>query len=78
MSLAHSPARGGVRILRQRQVLELLGISSSTLWEWVRQNKFPKPFALGPNSRAWLGDEIDAYLLARAKERDQIAAADAE
>jgi prophage regulatory protein len=78
MSLEHSPARGGVRILRQRQVLQLLGISASTLWDWVRRGKFPRPIAIGPNSRAWLGDEIDAYLLARAKERDQIAAADAE
>jgi prophage regulatory protein len=72
MSLEHSPARAGVRILRQRQVLELLGISSSTLWDWVKRGKFPKPIAIGPNSKAWLGDEIDAYLLACAKERDQV------
>jgi prophage regulatory protein len=78
MSLEHSPARGGVRILRQRQVLELLGISSSTLWEWVRKGRFPRPISLGPNTRAWLPEEIDQHLLARAKERDQIAAADAE
>jgi prophage regulatory protein len=78
MSLEHSPARAGLRILRQRQVLELLGISASTLWEWVRRGRFPKPIAIGPNSKAWLADEIDAHLLARVKERDQIAAADAE
>jgi prophage regulatory protein len=78
MSLEHSPARGGVRILRQRQVLQLLGISSSTLWEWVRRGRFPKPIAIGPNSKAWLADEIDAHLLARANERDQVTAADAE
>jgi prophage regulatory protein len=78
MSLEHAPQRSGVRVLRQKQVLELLGISHSTLWEWVRKGRFPRPISLGPNTRAWLPEEIDQHLLARAKERDQIAAADAE
>lgn len=72
MSLEHSPARGGVRILRQRQVLQLLGISASTLWDWVRRGRFPAPIALGPNTRAWLQSEIDEHLLARAKERPRV------
>ena len=78
MSLEHSPVRGGVRILRQRQVLELLGISSSTLWEWVRRTSFPSRSRSDRTAGAWLGDEIDAYLLARAKERDQVSTFDAE
>jgi prophage regulatory protein len=74
MSLEHAPQRSGVRVLRQRQVLELLGISHSTLWEWVRKGRFPQPISLGPNTRAWLQEEIDQHLLARAKERPQVDA----
>ena len=72
MSLEHAPQRSGVRVLRQKQVLELLGISHSTLWEWVRKGRFPQPISLGPNTRAWLQEEIDQHLLARAKERPQV------
>ena len=79
MSLEHAPQRsGGVRVLRQKQVCALLGISSSTLWAWIKDGRFPKPIDLGPNSRAWLGEEIDQHLLARARERDAVAATGAE
>ena len=71
MSLEHAPQRSGVRVLRQKQVLALLGISASTLWAWIRAEKFPRPIAIGPNSKAWLQDEIDQHLLARANERDR-------
>jgi prophage regulatory protein len=74
MTLEHAPQRSGVRVLRQKQVLELLGISHSTLWEWVRKGRFPRPISLGPNTRAWLQEEIDQHLLARAKERPQVDA----
>ena len=82
MSLEHSPARSGVRVLRRKQILEMFGISNTTLWEWVRTGKFPAPIDLGPNTRAWLAEEVDAFLLQRAKERPQqlelLTAADAE
>jgi prophage regulatory protein len=71
MSIEHSPQRSGVRVLRQKQVLALLGISASTLWQWIKDNQFPAPIALGPNTKAWLEDEIDQHLLERAKERDR-------
>jgi prophage regulatory protein len=71
MSLEHAPQRGGIRILRRKQVLELFGISSTTLWEWVRTGKFPAPISLGPNTRVWLAEEIDGLLVERAKERDR-------
>jgi prophage regulatory protein len=74
MSLEQAPQRSGVHVLRQKQVLQLLGISHSTLWEWVRKGRFPRPISLGPNTRAWLQEEIDQHLLARAKERPQVDA----
>jgi prophage regulatory protein len=71
MSLEHSPARGTRRIMRRKEILELLGVSNTTLWDWIRAGKFPAPISLGPNSRAWLADEIDDLIDRRREERDQ-------
>jgi prophage regulatory protein len=79
MSFEHSPARGGMRVYRRKELLELLGISATTLYAWIAQGRFPRPINLGANSVAWLQSEVDEYLQERARERDQLAAAaDAE
>ena len=70
MSLEHSPARLGTRVLRRRQVLDRLGISHSTLYTWIRAGVFPKPISLGLNSKAWLEDEVDEFIARRRSERD--------
>jgi prophage regulatory protein len=78
MSIEHSPARGGVRIYRRKELLELLGVSATTLYAWIAEGRFPRQINLGVNSVAWLQAEVDAYLQERAKERDRLATADAE
>jgi prophage regulatory protein len=78
MSIEHSPARSGVRIYRRKELLELLGVSATTLYSWISEGRFPRPINLGANSVAWLQSEVDAYLEERARERDRLAAADAE
>ena len=69
MSLEHSPARDGVRLLRRKQVLALLVVSDTTLWRWVAAGAFPRPVRIGPNSRAELGAEVDEFIRRRAEER---------
>jgi prophage regulatory protein len=69
MSEEPSPACAGVRVLRRKQVLDKLKISSATLYSWIQAGCFPAPIKLGPNSRAWLESEIDDLLIQRAKER---------
>jgi prophage regulatory protein len=76
MSLEHSPARAGVRTLRLKQVCARFNVSPSTVWEWVRQGRFPRPVDLGPNTRIWLEDELDTHVLERARARDQQASAE--
>lgn len=78
MSIEHSPARGGIRILRRQQVLDMFQISSSTLYQWINAGQFPAPIELGPNTKGWLQHEIDAMLLKRAKKRDQQQLEDAD
>jgi prophage regulatory protein len=71
MSLDYSPARGGLRVLRRQQVLDLFQISNATLYSWIAAGRFPAPVEAGPNTKVWLGHEIDALLIERAKERDR-------
>lgn len=42
----------------------------TTLARWIDQQGFPKPIPLGPNTVAWNQDEVDAWVKARAAERD--------
>jgi predicted DNA-binding transcriptional regulator AlpA len=40
----------------------LVPISASTLWEWVRTGKFPKPVKLGQRVTAWRVEDVRTYL----------------
>jgi predicted DNA-binding transcriptional regulator AlpA len=40
----------------------LVPISASTLWQWVRDGKFPKPVKLGERVTAWRVEDVRAYL----------------
>jgi prophage regulatory protein len=40
----------------------LVPISSSTLWEWIRIGKFPKPVKLGLRTTAWRVEDVRSYL----------------
>jgi prophage regulatory protein len=41
-----------------------------TLSRWIATQGFPKPVPLGPNTRAWIAEEVDAWLAARADARN--------
>ena len=52
-------------ILRERDVLALLGISKATLWRWRKAGNFPAAIQLGPNSVAWRREAVDEWLASR-------------
>ena len=41
-----------------------------TLGRWIKLHKFPPGIKLGPNSRAWPENQVDAWLAARAAETE--------
>jgi prophage regulatory protein len=43
-----------------------LPVSPATIWRWVRENKFPKPFKIGPSVTVWDAEEVDAFIAQRA------------
>ena len=41
----------------------LLPVSPATIWRWVREGRFPKPFKLGEQTTVWDADEVDKFLV---------------
>ena len=50
------------RLLRLKQVLEIIPISKSTFWEGCRTGRFPKPIKLGSRITCWRESEIMALV----------------
>lgn len=44
-----------------------------TLHHWIKEHGFPRGVLLGPNTRAWREDEIEAWLASRPVEQDDAA-----
>ncbi len=57
-------------ILRRPQVEERTGLSRSTIYLFMDQGDFPKPISLGPRAVGWLENEIQDWLAARIKIRN--------
>jgi prophage regulatory protein len=59
------------RLLRPRQVQDLLAISKPTLYRLIRDGKLPKPEKLGPRTSVWresvISKAVDNLLLQNAK-----------
>jgi prophage regulatory protein len=58
---------GRQRILRMPELVEKVGLKTSTIYAAINQNDFPSPVRLFPNGRAigWLESEIDTWILQR-------------
>ena len=44
----------------------LLPVSPATIWRWVREGKFPKPFKLGDCVTVWDAQAVEAFIAQRA------------
>lgn len=44
----------------------LLPISPATVWRWVREGKFPKPFKLGDSVTVWDAAQVEAFIAQRS------------
>jgi prophage regulatory protein len=54
-------------ILRTAAVIQLTGLSRTTLWRLERQGEFPARVRLGLNSVGWLEEEIARWIDTRPR-----------
>lgn len=52
-------------IYRKNTLLELFGISETTLRRWMKEDDFPRPKQLGARAVGWLASECHAWLDSR-------------
>ena len=53
------------RLLRLRQVLDIVGLSKSAVYARIREGSFPKSISLGGTSVAWIEAEVNDWVNAR-------------
>lgn len=49
------------RLLKIKQVRELVPAAPSTIWLWVKDGKFPKPIKIGSGT-FWRESEINSFI----------------
>jgi predicted DNA-binding transcriptional regulator AlpA len=62
------PAR--CRLIRLKEVMDICGLSRTSLYRGIKTEEFPAPVKLSTRSVAWLHDEVIAWVDARVKRRD--------
>lgn len=53
------------KMLRLKQVLELVPASRATIWRWARLGQFPQPIKLGQRTTAWRESDVQAWLASK-------------
>ena len=56
-----------MRLIRRAEVLELTGLSVTSLYRRMSEGTFPKAVRIGPNSVAWKSEDVDAWIQAAAE-----------
>jgi prophage regulatory protein len=57
----HYPSAGPRKMLNEKQVLEIIPVSRSTLWRMEKQGKFPRSTYISSNRRFWFADEVTEW-----------------
>ena len=54
------------RLLRERDVCEMVAVSRSTLWRWVRTGSFPAPIRIGVSAVRWQWSAVQEWMASKA------------
>ena len=52
----------GGRLLRLPELLAIVGVSKSTIYEWVKTDLFPAPVQMGPRAVGWRACDVARWL----------------
>jgi prophage regulatory protein len=59
------------KFLRLPAVLEQVGFKASTIYEMIKEDRFPAPVHLGPRLTAWVESEVQQWMQDRIDEREK-------
>jgi prophage regulatory protein len=54
-------------LLRRPQVEQRTGLPRSSLYEYIKDGRFPRPVRLGPRAVGWLESEVSDWINTRVK-----------
>lgn len=54
-----------LKLLKRSDVIDLLGVSKSTLVRWVQAGRFPRPIYLSADTPRWAQDDVSDWLAKR-------------
>ena len=57
-----------LKILRRKDVEEIVGLSRSTIYKLMSTGAFPRSIRLGPRAVGWLLSDIEAWIEFRARD----------
>lgn len=57
-------------LMTMKEVAPMVGFSKPTIYQMVREGRFPRQLRLGPNKVAWLRSEVLAWIDKKAAERE--------
>lgn len=58
-----------VRLLKRPEVEARVALTRTTIYNYIREGKFPRPVTLGVRNVAWLESEIEAWIASRIEAR---------
>ena len=50
------------RFMRLPEVVQLTGVSRSTIYRWMANGEFPNQISLGGNTVAWLESDLEVWI----------------
>ena len=54
-----------------KEILDVFGVTSETINDWINKKNFPKPFTPTNKTRLWKWSDIDEWLLKNNKDSDK-------
>jgi len=57
----------GTKIIRIKDLCKKLGISRTSIYRYMKLNKFPRPIVLSTNTIGWKECEIDEWVESRPR-----------
>lgn len=60
-----------MKIIRLKEVTESTGLSRSSVYKFIAENRFPKSVSLGARSVGWIESEVQDWITARVEQRDE-------